>query len=190
KYCPNINTLVSKELDRNGTTSGQIHENTPNCMRGWTQTKGEDGFKVIHYPFKFLLKKYRSVDLLSSKELTDTCNDQPVPSIYNKEKYKEHYQLNNINDVFAIKKSRVMWQKNRLKGTKIAKFSIQKTSSQSSHQKKRNLIHSAFVLLFLFVCYFAIAVSLQCFDDAIIFAIFPYKFLKKSILNDMQLAFY
>ncbi|ETO09003.1 hypothetical protein RFI_28384 [Reticulomyxa filosa] len=81
----------------------QYKENTPYYMRGWIQTKGEDEFKMIHYLFKFLWKMYRSVDLLNSKELADTYNDQPVPNIYNKERHKEYYQLNNIKDIFALK---------------------------------------------------------------------------------------
>ncbi|ETO34031.1 hypothetical protein RFI_03063, partial [Reticulomyxa filosa] len=100
----------------------QYKENTPHRMRGWIQTKGEDGFKTIHYPSKFLRKKHRSIDLLNSKELADTYNDQPVPNIYDKKKHKEYYQLNNIKDVFAIKKARVMRQKNMLKSTEITKF--------------------------------------------------------------------
>ncbi|ETO05518.1 hypothetical protein RFI_31878 [Reticulomyxa filosa] len=54
----------------------QYKENTLHRVRGWIQTKGEDGFKMIHYPFTFLRKKYRSVDLLNSKELVDTKKEK------------------------------------------------------------------------------------------------------------------
>ncbi|ETO05111.1 hypothetical protein RFI_32285 [Reticulomyxa filosa] len=79
----------------------------------------------------------------------DTYNDQPVPNIYNKEKHKKYYQLNNSKDVFAIKKSRVTWQKSQIQ--KI-KHSIQKNYFASKKKKFQTyLIHSAFVLIFLFV---------------------------------------
>ncbi|ETO01479.1 hypothetical protein RFI_35961 [Reticulomyxa filosa] len=57
--------------------------------------------QTIHYPSKFLRKKYRSVNLLNSKGLADTYNDQPAPNVYNKEKHKKYYQLNNNKDVFC-----------------------------------------------------------------------------------------
>ncbi|ETO05523.1 hypothetical protein RFI_31873 [Reticulomyxa filosa] len=106
----------------------QYKENTPHHMRDWIQAKGKDGFNTIYYSSKFLRKKYR--------KLADTYNDQPVSNIYDKKKLKEYYQLNNVKDFFAIKKSRVIRQKNKLKGAEIAKFDQGKWTKATSENMR------------------------------------------------------
>ncbi|ETO21147.1 hypothetical protein RFI_16057 [Reticulomyxa filosa] len=186
KYCPNMershpNNLAEMEqqvdkfmfeFDRlMALRCKQYKENTPYHMRGWIQTKGEDEFKTVHYPSKFLWKKYRGVDLLNSKELADTLKSTEIAKFGQCKWTKATGE--NVGycspDQFPPKKPLCNIRNNLLRPSRsvasigyIKKLNIQSKNYLISKNEKFQtyLIHSAFVLIFcLLVCYFGIELN-------------------------------